>query len=192
MHFKLYLVLGACSFLAIQAQQVRVGVAGAIRNATEQYNTTNARLSEIRSDCKRDGLIYTANCNRTLARVADDINQANINLQNAAKLFVPKVNCGYISNQFKMLRDRILFVNGQLRQRACSRAPLTKTAVDLNADVIRNALLNQVDVIDAVPRALAKFRGYVQAVRADDRRTAQSFSRDGGLLQNVDCLLDDL
>ncbi|KAL8898563.1 MAG: hypothetical protein Q9207_006639, partial [Kuettlingeria erythrocarpa] len=101
MHLKIYLILGALSVLATQAQEIRVGVAGAIRNATERYNTTNARLSEIRSDCVRDGLIYTANCNTTFARIATDINQANGYLQDAAQLFVPKVNCQYISNEFK-------------------------------------------------------------------------------------------
>ncbi|KAI4287889.1 MAG: hypothetical protein L6R35_002850 [Caloplaca aegaea] len=192
MQFKLYLALAAFSFLAIQAQEVRVGVAGAIRNATEQYNTTNARLSEIRSDCKRDGLIYTANCNRTFASVARDITQANIYLQDATNLFRPKVNCAYISNEFNRLQGRIIFVNEQLRQRACSTAPLTKVAVTLNANAIRDAILEQLERINATPQALAKFKSYIDAVKADDTKTAQSFALVEGVLDTLNCALDEL
>ncbi|KAL9017939.1 MAG: hypothetical protein Q9185_004751 [Variospora sp. 1 TL-2023] len=146
MHFKLYLALAAFSVLAIQAQEVRVGVAGAIRNATEQYNTTNARLS------------------------------------------------------------RIILVNEQLRQRACSTVSLTKNAVTLNANAIRDAILEQLEKINALglrfaandacnrpqtPQALAKFKSYIDAVKADDRKTAQSFSLVEGVLDTLNCALDE-
>lgn len=68
MHFNLHLTLGALSILATQAQEIRGGVASAIRNPIQQYNTTNARLSEIRSDYVRNGLTYTENCNNTFVR----------------------------------------------------------------------------------------------------------------------------
>ncbi|KAL8922165.1 MAG: hypothetical protein Q9208_005360 [Pyrenodesmia sp. 3 TL-2023] len=205
MHLKLYLALSALCILATtQAQEIRVGVAGAIRNATERYNTTNARLSEIRSDCVQDGFIYFANCNNTFAEIATDITRANGQLQTATQLFVPRVNCAYISNEFKTLRDRILLVNAQLRQRACSTEPLTKVAVTSNANAIRTAILDQVDRINTLSRlfaannacnrpqtasALATFQRYVQAVKNDDVATAESFALVGGLLATVRCVL---
>ncbi|KAL8961439.1 MAG: hypothetical protein Q9193_002000 [Seirophora villosa] len=192
MHFNLYLVLAACSFLAIQAQEeVRVGVGGAIRNATDQYSNAQAKLGNLKPNCAKSITASSGNCKTTFGSVSRDIDKANVNLQDAVDLFVPRVNCAYISNEFNSLRESILSINGQLRKFACSTADETKAAVDLNADLIRTALENQIDKIDATPTQLATFRGYIQGVRADDQRTARSFSRDGlGLLQTVDCVVE--
>ncbi|KAI4206169.1 MAG: hypothetical protein LQ348_001055 [Seirophora lacunosa] len=153
MHFNLYLVLGACSFLAIQAQEeVRVGVGGAIRNATDQYSNAESKLRRLKPDCERDITASSGNCKTTFGSVSRDIDKANENLQDAIDLFVPKVNCAYISNEFNTLRENILSINGRLRKFACSTADRTKEAVDLNADAIRSAVENQIVKIDAVSR----------------------------------------
>ncbi|KAL8967984.1 MAG: hypothetical protein Q9197_005123 [Variospora fuerteventurae] len=123
------------------------------------------------------------------ASVARDITQANIYLQDAINLFRPKVNCAYISNEFNRLQGRIIFVNEQLRERACSTAPLTKVAVTLNANAIRDAILEQLKRINA---ALAKIKSYIDAVKADDTKTAQSFSLVEGVLDTLNCALDEL
>lgn len=50
-------------------------------------------------------------------------------------------------------RDRVVDVNAQLRERACSIEPLTKVAVTLNANAIRNAILDQITKVNTVSRS---------------------------------------
>ena len=59
MQLKLCFVLGALTCLAVDAQNT---VFAAISEAISQYQTANARLTEVREDCVRDDLGLYPSC----------------------------------------------------------------------------------------------------------------------------------
>ncbi|KAL8726224.1 MAG: hypothetical protein Q9166_006849 [cf. Caloplaca sp. 2 TL-2023] len=173
MRFLPHLLAGAlCSLSALAQTPV-----GALFQAITEYKEANARLVD--------------------GKVATDINQANDQLDIAAQTFVPKVPCATISAVFIYLQGNITDVNSQLRDIACSTAIKTQAAAKLNAEAFRRAISDQVIKVDLLgtlfarnnacnnkqsTEALQKFAAAVQAVDADDKKTAQAFTLIGGTL----------
>ncbi|CAL8576769.1 hypothetical protein XPA_002634 [Xanthoria parietina] len=194
MHYARYLLLlSTCSPLLTLAQTSPVT---AIRQANTEYIEILARLIDVRSDCVRNE-IYPQRCETVFANAANDITQANDQLDIAAKTFVPKVPCATISAAFGRLQGNITEINSRLRDIACSTAPATQVAAKANAEVFRRAISDQivkVDLIGAIfarnkacnnpqkPAQLQRFANAIAAVDADDKKTAQAFTLLGGTL----------
>ncbi|KAL8998622.1 MAG: hypothetical protein Q9169_002373 [Polycauliona sp. 2 TL-2023] len=104
MHHLSHLLLFLLSPLLILAQTTKTPVA-AIREASAQYSEILARLTEVNSDCERT-TINPASCTRVFGEVAEDIAQANDQLDIAAQNFVPKVPCQTIAVVFYNVRYR--------------------------------------------------------------------------------------
>ncbi|KAI4223239.1 MAG: hypothetical protein L6R36_005582 [Xanthoria steineri] len=195
MHYARYLLLlSTCSPLLTLAQTSPVT---AIRQANTEYIEILARLIDVRSDCVRNE-IYPQRCEtvfvpnpqpepsplnppQSQANVANDITQANDQLDIAAKTFVPKVPCATIAAAFGRVRilplrlssnplatfplvtynkttkdGNITEINSRLRDIACSTAPATQVAAKANAEAFRRAISDQIVKVDLIGAIFAR------------------------------------